>query len=207
MPWIADVAGLVMAWYPGQLGGYAIADVLFGDVNPSGKLPLTFPIAESDLPPFDDVSLAVTYDYFHGYRWLDRNGTAPLFPFGFGLSYTSFQYANLTAAPAVLSPWGRLHVTADVTNAGGAAGDEIVQLYVSYPGSAVDRAVRDLKAFARVHLEPGETRTVPLEVRAADLAYWDVGAGGWKVEPITYDVQVGPSSADLPLSGSFSITP
>jgi len=87
------------------------------------------------------------------------------------------------------------------------AGDEIVQLYVSYPGSAVDRAVRDLKAFARVHLEPGETRTVPLEVRADDLAYWDVGSGEWVVEPIGYDVAVGPSSADLPLTGSFAVGP
>jgi beta-glucosidase len=207
MPWIDDVAGLVMAWYPGQQGGYAIADVLFGDVNPSGKLPLTFPVAESDLPPFDNVDLAVTYGYYHGYRWLDKNGTAPLFPFGFGLSYASFQYANLTVAPATLSPWGRLHVTADVTNTGSVAGDEVVELYVTYAGSAVDRAVRDLKAFARVHLEPGETRTVPLEVRAADLAYWDVGGGRWAVEPITYGVQVGPSSSDLPLAGSFSVTP
>jgi beta-glucosidase len=98
-------------------------------------------------------------------------------------------------------------VTADVTNTGPVAGDEIVELYVSYPGSAVDRAVRDLKAFARVHLEPGETRTVPLEVRAADLAYWDVGAGAWTVEAITYGVHVGPSAADLPLAGSLTVVP
>jgi beta-glucosidase len=207
MPWLRDVAGLLMAWYPGQQGGYAIADVLFGDVNPSGRLPLTFPVAEADLPPFDNVGLAVTYGYYHGYRWLDRNGVAPLFPFGFGLAYTTFQYANLTIAPPMLSPWGRLRVTVDVTNTGTVAGDEVAQLYVSYPGSVADRAVRDLKAFARVHLEPGETRTVPLDVRAADLAYWDVGAGAWTVEAITYGVHVGPSSADLPLSGAFTVAP
>jgi beta-glucosidase len=207
MPWLGGVAAVVMTWYPGQQGGAAIADVLFGDVTPSGKLPLTFPVAEADLPPFDNVSHAVTYGYYHGYRWLDRNGVAALFPFGFGLSYTTFEYANLTVVPATLSPWGRVRVTVDVTNAGGVAGDEVVQLYTSYPGSAVERAVRDLKAFARVHLEPGQTRTVPLDVRAADLAYWDTGAGAWAVEPIAYGVHVGPSSADLPLSGTFTVTP
>jgi beta-glucosidase len=207
MPWLADVAAVLMAWYPGQQGGNAVADVLFGDVAPSGRLPVTFPVAEADLPPFDNVSTAVTYGAYHGYRWLDRNGVAALFPFGFGLSYTTFQYANLQVVPATISPWGRLHVSVDVTNTGGVAGDEVVQLYVSYPGSAVDRAVRDLKAFARVHLEPGQTRTVPLEVRAADLAYWDVGAMTWTVEPITYDVHVGRSAADLPLSASFAVAP
>ncbi|HJQ82613.1 MAG TPA: glycoside hydrolase family 3 C-terminal domain-containing protein, partial [Candidatus Binatia bacterium] len=207
MPWLPDVEAVLIAWYPGQQGGYAIGDVLFGDVNPSGKLPLSFPVAEADLPPFDNTTNAVTYDYYHGYRWLDRNATAPLFPFGFGLSYASFQYANLVVAPATISPWGRVHVSVDVTNAGTVAGDEVVQLYVSYPGSAVDRAVHDLKGFARVHLEPGETRTVPLELRAADLAYWDVGADDWAVEALAYGVAVGSSSGDLPLTGSFTVTP
>src|SRR5262249_17272557 len=155
---------ILTAWYPGEQGGNAIAEVLFGDVNPSGHLPLSFPHAEADLPVFDNVSFAVTYGYFHGYRWLDRNGTAPLFPFGFGLSYTTFQYANLTVTPGTLSPHGRLRVTADVTNTGTVAGDEVAQLYVGYTGSQVDRSVRDLKGFARVHLEPGETRTVVFEV-------------------------------------------
>jgi len=207
MPWVNDVAAILTAWYPGQEGGNAIADVLFGDVNPSGKLPLSFPRAEADLPPFDNVSLAVTYDYYHGYRYLDRNGTAALFPFGFGLSYTTFQYAHLTLAPATLDPHGRLRVTAEVTNTGAIAGDEIAQLYVSYNGSVVDRPAKDLKDFVRVHLEPGETETVVFEVRAADLAFWDTAAGGWEVEPITYTVRVGSSSQDLPLAGSFAVAP
>jgi beta-glucosidase len=171
MPWLPDVAAVMTAWYPGQQGGYAIGDVLFGDVNPSGRLPATFPVAEADLPPFDNVSLAVTYDYLHGYRWMDDLGIDPLFPFGFGLSYTTFAYSNLTLSRTTLAPDGRLRVTADVTNTGGVAGDEVVQLYVGYQGSGVSRAVRDLKGFARVHLEPGETRTVPLVLRAADLAF------------------------------------
>ena len=205
MPWVDDVAAILMAWYPGQHGGNAIADVLFGDVTPSGKLPMSFPVAEQDLPPFDNVSLAVTYDYYHGYRYLDRNGVAPLFPFGFGLSYTTFQYANLTVAPTTLSSYGHVRVTADVTNTGAVPGDDVAQLYIGYQGSSVDRAVNDLKGFARVHLEPGETRTVLFDVRAADLAFWNIATGAWEVEPITYEVHVGPSSRDLPLAGSFAI--
>ena len=207
MPWVDDVAAVLEAWYPGQEGGTAIGEVLFGDVNPSGKLPVSFPRAETDLPPFDDVSLAVSYGYFHGYRWLDRNGVAPLFPFGFGLSYTSFAYANLRVAPATLVPWGRVRVSADVTNTGARPGDEVAQLYVSYDGSRVDRAVRDLKGFARVHLEPGETKTVTFDVRAVDLAFWDVAAAAWSLEPIRYGLHVGPSSRDLPLEGDVTIAP
>jgi beta-glucosidase len=205
MPWVGDVAGVLMAWYPGERGGTAIADVLFGDVNPSGKLPVTFPMAEADLPPFDNVSSEVTYGYLHGYRWVDRNGTAPLFPFGFGLSYTTYRYTNLRLDASSISPQGQVRVTADVTNTGGVAGDDVAQLYVGYRGSQVERAVRDLKGFARVHLEPGETRAVAFTLRAADLAFWDVSTAGWNVEPITYEVAVGPSSRDLPLSGTFSV--
>jgi beta-glucosidase len=207
MPWLADVEAVVMAWYPGEQGGTAIAEVLFGDINPSGKLPVVFANAESELPPFDNVSLAVTYDYYYGYRYLDRHAIAPLFPFGFGLSYTTFRYTNLTITPATIGPYGRVRVTAAVTNTGTVAGDEVVQLYIGYHGSRVDRPVRELKAFARVHLDPGQTEMVPLDVRAADVAYWDSVAGAFVAEPITYNVGVGPSSRELPLSGTFAITP
>jgi beta-glucosidase len=205
MPWLDAVPAILTAWYPGEQGGNAIADVLFGDVVPSGKLPLTFPRAESDLPPFDNQSLQVTYGYFHGYRWLDRNGVDPLFPFGFGLSYTTFGYAHLAVVPPMVGPWGRVRVTADVTNTGAVAGDEVAELYVGYEGSRVERAVRDLKSFARVQLEPGETRQVAFDVHAVDLGFWDSAAGAFVVEPITYDVAVGPSSRDLPLTGTFAV--
>jgi beta-glucosidase len=132
--WIDDVEAVLMAWYPGMEGGNAIADVIFGDVNPSGRLPLSFPRLESDLPPFDNVSLAVTYDYYHGYRLLDRDAVDPRFPFGFGLSYTTYSYANLVVADSTLDPDGTLEVSVDVTNSGTVAGDEVVQLYVSYVG-------------------------------------------------------------------------
>jgi beta-glucosidase len=203
--WVNDVAAVLMAWYPGQEGGNAIADVLFGDVNPTAKLPITFARSADDLPPFDNRSNEVTYGYYHGYRYLDKNGTEPRFPFGYGLSYTTYRYSNLTVANRTLPTDGTLHVTADVTNTGSIAGDEIVQLYIGYQGSRVDRPVKDLKGFTKVHLEPGQTKTVALDVQAKDLAFYDVDAAAWEVEPITYTVEVAASSRDLPLSASFLV--
>lgn len=204
-PWVDEVEGLVMAWYPGQEGGRAIADVLFGDASPSGRLPITFPRSVDDLPPFDNESEEVTYGFLHGYRHADAEGLEPEFPFGFGLSYTTFAYSNLELGSATVAPDGILSVRVKVTNTGEAAGDEVVQLYVGYQGSAVQRAPRDLKAFQRVHLDPGQAQEVTLEVPARDLAYWDVAGGGWVVEPIAYEVHVGGSSRDLPLEATFSI--
>lgn len=191
-PWVDDVAAVLMAWYPGMEGGHALADVLLGVVNPSGRLPHVFPVAEADLPPFDNVSLEVTYDAWHGYRHLDRTGVAPEFPFGFGLSYTQFEYL------AVREVEGEgLAVEVDVKNAGDRGGIEVVQLYVGKPDSAVERAPRELKAFAAVSLEAGETRTVRLDVPWQRLAIYD---GGWRVEPGEYAVEVGASSRDLALT-------
>jgi beta-glucosidase len=204
-PWIDDVEAVLMAWYPGQEGGHAIADVLFGDVNPSGRLPLTFARSGDDLPEFLNDRDEVTYGYFHGYRHLDREGVEPRFAFGFGLSYTTYAYANLTVADTTLAPDDTLEVTVDVTNTGSVAGDEIVQLYVGTQGSSVPRAVRDLETFAKVHLVSGETKTVPLRVPVEDLAYYDVGSSAWRVEPLTYRVHVGSSSRDLPLSAAFDV--
>jgi beta-glucosidase len=205
--WIDDVPGLVMAWYPGQQGGHAIAEVLFGDVNPSGKLPISVPRAESDLPEFvsDPARLEVTYGYEHGYRWLDRRGTEPHFPFGFGGSYTTFALSELRIADTEIARDGTLEVRAAVQNTGSVAGTEVVQLYVGYPESAVARDVKNLHAFARVALDPGETRTVTLRVPVSDLAYWDEASGAFVVEPARYDVLVGSSSRDLPLTGSFRV--
>ena len=203
--WVDAVKGVLMAWYPGQEGGNAIADVLFGNTNPAGRLPITFARSEADLPPFNDRAPQVVYGYYHGYRYVDRQGIEPQFPFGFGLSYTSYGYSRLALSAAVLPPDGVQRVSVSVTNTGSMAGDETVQLYVSAEGSAVDRAVRDLKGYAQVHLNPGETKTVRIEVPAKDLAYYDVDTRSWRVEPITYTVHVGPHSRDLPLSASFRI--
>ncbi len=190
MEWIDDVSAVVMAWYPGMEGGAAIASVLVGEVNPSGRLPSVFPRSADDLVPFDPTAEAVTYGLFHGQRALDRDGVAPLFPMGFGLSYTTFEYSNLVVD-------GRT-VTFDLTNAGEFAGVETPQLYVTFEGSAVERPVRALADFTRVELAPGETRSVRLEIEDADVAYWD---GGWIVESIAYGVEIGRSAGEIELAG------
>jgi beta-glucosidase len=203
--WKDQAAGIVMAWYPGQEGGDAIADVLFGDVNPSGRLPVTIPLSASDLPPFDFTSTAVTYGYFHGYRYVDHAGTVPAFPFGFGLSYTTFDFSNLSLDKTTIDKASSAKVSVDVKNTGAVAGDEIVQLYVAYPGSVVDRPVHELKGFARVTLAQGESKTVSLSLAAQDLRYYDATSDEWVLEPLSYTVSVGGSSRDLPLEATLQV--
>jgi len=203
--WLTDIEALLMAWYPGQMGGHAIADLLFGDANPSGKLPITFPTGLDQLPPFDNESLEVTYGYFHGYRYLDRNDSTPEFPFGFGLSYTTFSVDNLRASQAEARAGDLVSFSVDVRNTGLVAGAEVVQLYVTYPGSAVERSERELKGFAKVALEPGETQTVEIAVPVNDLAYYDVAESAWALEGLEHEVHVGTSSRDLPLAATLSV--
>jgi len=203
--WLPDVEALLMVWYPGQMGGHAVADLLFGDANPSGKLPITFPVSLDQLPPFDNTSTSVTYDYFHGYRYLDRNGSVPQFPFGFGLSYTSFSLDKLRSSQQEAKAGDIVRFSVDVSNTGAVAGAEVVQLYVTYPGSAVLRSERDLKGFAKVALEPGETRTVEIAVSVNSLAYYDVDAAQWALEGLEHEVLLGTSSRDLPLSTRLTV--
>ncbi|MBW2629367.1 MAG: glycoside hydrolase family 3 C-terminal domain-containing protein [Deltaproteobacteria bacterium] len=203
--WLPDIEALLMAWYPGQMGGHAVADLLFGDANPSGKLPVTFPTGLDQLPPFDNESLEVTYDYFHGYRYLDRNDSTPEFPFGFGLSYTTFSIDGLRASQIEAKAGDVVLFSVDVTNTGSVAGAEVVQLYVTYPGSAVERSERDLKGFAKVMLEPGAMQTVEIAVPVNDLAYYDVGEGAWALEGLEHAVHAGTSSRDLPLSTTLTV--
>jgi beta-glucosidase len=198
--WVDDVAALLMAWYPGMQGGNAVADLLFGAHSPSGKLPMVWASDESQMPTFINDQNEVTYEYWHGYRRLDHDGNDPRYPFGYGLSYTGFAYSNLTLDDDSLGPEDTLTVRFDVTNTGTRAGEEVAQAYTSYPGSGVERPVIDLRAFARVALEPGQTSTVSLEVPVEKLAYYDTAAPGWALEAITYGVHVGGSSRDLPLS-------
>ncbi len=203
--WLPEIEALLMVWYPGQMGGYAIADLLFGDANPSGKLPLTFPTGLDQLPSFNNVSLEVTYDYFHGYRYLDRNGATPEFPFGFGLSYTTFSIENLEASQATAVAGDVVRFSVEVTNTGSTAGAEVVQLYVTYPGSAVERSERDLKGFVKVMLEPGASQTVEIALPVNDLAYYDVSQSAWALEALEHAIHLGTSSRDLPLSTTLSV--
>jgi beta-glucosidase len=163
-------------------------------------LPITFPTSLDQLPPFDNVSLEVTYGYFHGYRYVDRNGSTPEFPFGFGLSYTTFAVDNLRSSQAQAGAGDVVLFSVDVTNTGTIAGAEVVQLYVTYPGSAVERAERELKGFAKVFLDPGQTQTVEIPVTVNTLAYYDVTQAMWVLEGLEHEVHVGTSSRDLPLS-------
>jgi beta-glucosidase len=192
--WRDRIPGILMAWYPGMEGGAALADILFGVVNPSGKLPTVFPRSAEHLPPFDPEADAVDYGYWHGYRMLDHDGREPAFPFGHGLSYTTFQYANLRLSADSVPYSGAITVSVDVANTGDRAGDEVVQLYAGYPESAVERPVRELKAFARVSLAPGEAKTVNLVLPVRRLAYWDEERGRWWVEPVRHTILVGPSA-------------
>ncbi len=194
--WRKRAAAILMLWYPGMEGGHALADVLIGRVNPSGRLPCVFPVRAEDLPAFDRNATKITYDLWHGYRKMERDGASPAFPFGFGLSYTRFEYANLRLKKTELSASDLLEATVEVTNAGERAGEEVVQLYVAAIGSEVERAPKELKAFARVALRPGETRAVRLAVSVADLAYYDESAADWVVEPIDYAAIVGRNSLD-----------
>ena len=206
--WKEDVEAIFMAWYPGMEGGHAIADILFGDVNPSGKLPIAFPKSTEQLPFFDRKAKTIEYGFYHGYRLFDKEGLEPAFPFGFGLSYTEYEYSNLQLSERQIGKGGRNEVSFDVTNTGEMEGHEVVQLYVGYDGSKVDRPVKELKGFARLHLKPGETKTALIELRAEDLAFYNADAGTWEVEEIGYIVFVGPSSRqdDLKLSETFRVS-
>jgi beta-glucosidase len=191
--WAQDrIPAILEAWYPGQAGGTAIADALFGDYNPGGRLPVTFYRDTADLPPFEDYRMAGrTYRYFTG---------KPLYPFGHGLSYTTFAYKNLRTSTETLAPAGRLTVRVDVTNTGKRAGEEVVQLYVQHVGSKVERPQQDLRGYARIALKPGETRTVTFPLAATSLAYWNTNRHAWEVEADSVRVKVGASSADVRLT-------
>jgi len=196
--WAQDqVPAIVEAWYPGQASGTAIADVLFGDYNPAGRLPVTFYKSVNDLPPFDDYKMAGrTYRFFNG---------TPLYPFGFGLSYTTFAYKNIRTSAESMAKDGSVTVSVDVTNTGARAGDEVVQLYVRHEGSSVERPKQDLRGYLRVELAPGETKTVTMPVSAKSLAYWNAGEHRWVVEGEPIRLRVGASSADIRLEKTIRV--
>ena len=192
--WHDDVPAIVMAWYPGMEGGNALAEIIFGEVNPSGKLPIIFPKSMDQLYKFDNKAKYVDYDYYHGYNYLDKNNIEPLYNFGFGMSYSEYKYDNLRLDKKKIDKNGSIKAMVDVTNAGEMAGEEVVQLYVGCVGSEVHRPVKSLKAFTRVSLAPGQKKTAILTVDAEDLAYYNEQQKKWIVESIEYKVFVGPSS-------------
>ena len=211
MPWIDQAPAIIEAWYPGEEDGAAVAAVLFGAVNPSGKLPITFPRRDEDLPLRSAEQYPGVNDVAHysegllvGYRWYDAKGIEPLFPFGFGLSYTTFTYSDLKVSPSS----GSKNVTVEfnVTNSGKIAGAEVAQVYLGLPSQPlVPQPPRQLKGFQRVELEAGQKAHVTVLLDERSLSYWDTATHSWKVAPGPYAVLVGGSSRDLRLSDSFTI--
>jgi beta-glucosidase len=202
MPWLDEVAAVLYAGYPGQEAGNAIADILFGDVNPSGKLTQTFPKRLEDTPSFlnfpgENDNVLYGERIFVGYRHYDTRKVEPLFPFGFGLSYTTFGYENLRLSSTALKAGETLQVSVDVTNTGQRAGQEIVQVYLRDRKSRLIRPEKELKAFAKVMLEPGERKTVNLSLAPESFAYFDDKSHQWTAEAGQFDVLVGASSRDI----------
>ncbi|GHO79416.1 beta-glucosidase [Ktedonobacter sp. SOSP1-85] len=211
MPWLEKVAAVVQAWYPGQECGNAIADVLFGDVNPSGKLAQTFPVCLEDNPayinyPGENGKVRYGEGLFVGYRYYDKKKVAPLFPFGFGLSYTSFAYGPLSTNAREIGANGTIQVSLDITNTGERAGKEIVQFYVRDVKASLHRPEKELKAFTKVVLNTGETQTVALEIGREALAYFDDKAHQWVAEAGTFEILVGTSSQDIRGTTTFELT-
>ncbi len=218
MPWIDRVRAVVEAWYPGQEDGNAIAAILFGDVNPSGKLPLTFPRTESEVPTataqqWPGVQGVSIYSekLEVGYRWYDARHVQPLFPFGYGLSYTTFRLSHLQVNPRSLSAASELsptsppvEVSVKVTNTGHRAGAEVVQAYVTEP-AATGEPPRQLAAFAKVFLKAGETEPVQLTLRRRAFSYYSVAARRWVCSPGDFRVEVGVSSRELPLASEITL--
>ena len=209
MPWLDRVAGVLEAWYPGEEDGNAIAATLFGDADPAGRLPITFPKSLADTPAntpaqYPGVNGVATYSegVFVGYRHYDAAGIAPLFPFGYGLSYTDFRLGRLRHS----TDRNGVTVTVDVANTGRRAGSEVVQLYAGIPGTAaVPEPPHQLASFARVTLRPGQTRRVALHVSTRSFAHWDTASNAWSTPDGTYGVAVGTSSADLPLTATVRV--
>ena len=208
------MGGLLEAFYPGQNGGQALAEILFGDVNPSGKLPVTFEKRIEDNPAYatfpkainthPDV-IAYSEGIFVGYRGYEKNGTKPLFPFGFGLSYTSFQYSGITITPAVFDGTQPVKVSFTVTNTGKRAGAEIAELYVGEKNPSVPRPLKELKGFDKVFLQPGQSQTVTLHLNQRSFAFFNTSKHLWDAEHGVYSVSVGASSQDIRLTGQVTL--
>ncbi|MAT43101.1 MAG: glycosyl hydrolase [Anaerolineaceae bacterium] len=208
--WLDYTAAVLEAWMMGQAGGGAIADILFGKINPSGKLAETFPIKLSDTPAFlnfpgENGEVRYGEGIFIGYRYFDKKQAPVQFPFGYGLSYTTFKYANLNVSADSFIDKDGLRVTVEVTNTGNKAGSEIVQLYIHDQASELVRPIKELKGFAKVDLQPGETKTVIMELDFRSFAYFHPSYKKWITEDGKYDILVGASSADIRCSHTVTL--
>jgi beta-glucosidase len=208
--WIESVPGLLYAWYGGQEAGHAVGDLLFGIAVPSGKAPVTFPKRIEDSTAYGNYpgeKLHVKYGegIYVGYRGFDKRKVEPLFPFGFGLSYTTFEYSGLKVGKPSVKKGGTLEVAMQVKNSGTRAADEVVQLYLRDVKSSLDRPEKELKGFKRVALQPGQTATVSFTIDEAALSFFDPAKKSWVAEPGDFEVLIGASSRDIRLQGSFAL--
>ncbi len=208
--WIDAIPSLLQVWFPGQEAGDAIADLLFGDANPSGKLPTTFMKKWEDCPAFGNFPGAEGNVYykegiFVGYRYFDTRNVEPLFPFGFGLSYTTFEYGDLSISPGKMTAGGKVKVRFTVANTGKVAGAETAQLYVNDEEATVERPEKELKAFQKVFLEPGQKKSVAFILDESALSFFDVAKKGWVAEPGMFNILIGSSSRDIRLKGEFEL--
>jgi len=205
-PFIDDIKGLIYAFYPGQEGGNAIAQVLFGDYNPSGKLPVTMPTSDFQLP--DRMSNNLDNNYGGGYRWFDRKNFVPQFPFGFGLSYTTFEFSNFSISHSTWAFWDdQISLSVDVTNKGKVAGEEVVQLYISIAKGVVEHNPKDLKGFEKIYLEPGQTKTVTFNITPDLLYYFRPQSNSYEFEPGPHVFRIGNSSGNLIFAHTLDIRP
>jgi beta-glucosidase len=228
-PWLDQVPAFVHLWYPGQEGGAALAQILFGQHNPEGKLPVSFDrsweenpsakyyypipgadtslhVTEDGKPPVDYVIPHIKYEdkLMVGYRYWTTTGKHPLYPFGYGLSYTTFAFANLQA-PATAAAGSTVTVSFDVTNTGAVAGAEVAQLYVSDPSATVSRPERELKGFEKLRLAPGETKHVTLSLDARAFSYWSEKTHNWAIDPGKFVLRLGDSSENTPLTAEIAV--
>jgi beta-glucosidase len=211
--WIDKVPAVLHAWYPGQEAGTALAQILFGDYSPSGKLPVSLerrwednPVFHSYYPPKGGSRVQYSEGVFVGYRHYDRSETKPLFPFGFGLSYTTFAYSNLSVIPASGSLDQSVTVSFEIKNTGDRNGAEVAELYVGNPHPSVPRPVKELKGFAKVSLKPGERKRFSITLDRQAFSFYDVGKKNWNAEPGLFDILIGGSSDKIQLQGTFNLT-
>ncbi len=208
--WLHKVPAVLYAWYGGQEAGHAVGDLLFGVATPGGKLPVTFPARIEDSTAYGHypgVNLHVAYDegLYVGYRGFDKGKVEPLFPFGFGLSYTTFEYSGLKLSQPTVKKDGAVEVSLQVRNSGVRAGAEVVQLYLRDVESSLDRPQKELKGFRRVVLPPGQSETVTFTLDRSALSFFDPGRNDWAAEPGAFEALVGASSRDIRLRGTFSL--
>jgi beta-glucosidase len=219
LPWLGSVGAVLESWFPGIRGGQAIANILFGSVNPSGKLPITFPASVSQLPRpvipgSNSASTPFTENYSEGllvgYKWYDSQGYTPEFPFGFGLSYTTFQLSNVGLENNLTASNPNIQVTFNLKNTGTVTGAEVAQVYLALPASTNEPPKR-LVGWQKVSLTPGQQQSATVEVDENDsshpLSYWDTTSGSWLMAPGTYTVYLGNSSAQssLQVAGTFQV--